>query len=65
MSHKFGREFQRGISPWIEHPTEPGKFIGNPSVSHRVSQYMISLRRRKVMFALAVGMTVQANIISL
>jgi hypothetical protein len=49
MSHKFGREHGLGTEPWKEHSTISGKFTGNPSLSVAVSQYMISLRRRKVM----------------
>lgn len=48
MTHKFGRDFGLGIQPWTENPLVPGKFYGNPSMSIVVSQYMISLRRRKV-----------------
>ena len=48
ISHKFGRDYGLGTSPWTEHPTVSGKFLGNPSLSVAVSQYMISLRRRKV-----------------
>ncbi|KAF9232246.1 hypothetical protein BU15DRAFT_90696 [Melanogaster broomeanus] len=48
MSHKFGREYALGTEPWKEHSTIPGRFTGNPSLSVTVSQYMISLHRRKV-----------------
>jgi hypothetical protein len=48
MSHKFGRDYQLGTMPWVENPSIPGKYVGNPSLSVAVSQYMISLRRRKV-----------------
>jgi hypothetical protein len=48
MSHKFGRDYRLGTMPWVENPSIPGKYIGNPSLSVAVSQYMISLRRRKV-----------------
>jgi hypothetical protein len=48
ISHKFGRDHGLGTQPWMENPGCPGKFIGNPSLSVTVSQYMISLRRRKV-----------------
>ncbi|KIJ15217.1 hypothetical protein PAXINDRAFT_77647, partial [Paxillus involutus ATCC 200175] len=47
MSHKFGRDYRLGTMPWVENPSIPGKYIGNPSLSVAVSQYMISLRRRK------------------
>lgn len=48
VSHKFGREFGYGTQVWTERPLSPGKFTGNPSLSTVVSQYMVSLRRRKV-----------------
>ncbi|KAI0057706.1 hypothetical protein BV25DRAFT_1812085, partial [Artomyces pyxidatus] len=47
ISHKFSRELGRGTQPWIENPYRPGMYGGNPSLSFPVSQYMISLRRRK------------------
>lgn len=50
ISHKFGRDFGLGTQPWAENPLKPGEFVGNPSLSVVVSQYMISLRRRKVSF---------------
>ncbi|KAG1863694.1 hypothetical protein F4604DRAFT_1882172 [Suillus subluteus] len=42
MSHKFGRQL------WLEHPTIPGKHIGNPLCLVTISQYMVSLCQRKV-----------------
>ncbi|KAH7905012.1 hypothetical protein BJ138DRAFT_1018281 [Hygrophoropsis aurantiaca] len=48
ISHKFGHDHGLGTQQWTEHPMIPGKFVGNPSLSVTVSQYMISLRRRKV-----------------
>ncbi|EPQ50092.1 hypothetical protein GLOTRDRAFT_108720 [Gloeophyllum trabeum ATCC 11539] len=48
ISHKFGRDYSLGAQPWMENPLVPGKWTGNPSISVVVSQYMISLRRRKV-----------------
>ncbi|KAG1747416.1 hypothetical protein EDB19DRAFT_1894019 [Suillus lakei] len=48
ISHKFGRDYQLGTQPWLEHPAKPGIFIGNPSLSVTISQYMVSLRRRKI-----------------
>ncbi|OBZ71137.1 hypothetical protein A0H81_08475 [Grifola frondosa] len=48
ISHKFGRDFGLGTQPWAENPLTPGKFAGNPSLSVIVSQYMVSLHRRKV-----------------
>ncbi|TFY50614.1 hypothetical protein EVJ58_g10970, partial [Rhodofomes roseus] len=47
ISHKFGRDFGLGDQPWTQSPVT-GKFTGNPSLSVTVSQYMISLQRRKV-----------------
>ncbi|KAG1884892.1 hypothetical protein F4604DRAFT_1878459 [Suillus subluteus] len=35
----------------MENPVYPVKFVGNPSLSVTVSQYMISLRRQKVMLS--------------
>ena len=51
MTHKFGRDFGRGTQHWIENPMMPGKWLGNPSISVTVTQYMISLNRRKVCFS--------------
>ncbi|KDQ49857.1 hypothetical protein JAAARDRAFT_107155, partial [Jaapia argillacea MUCL 33604] len=48
VSHMFSRVLARGLHPWMPNPMQPGKFIGNPSMSLTVSQYMISLRRRRV-----------------
>jgi hypothetical protein len=48
VSHKFGRDHKLGTQPWSVHPVVAGKFVGNPSLSVAVSQYMVSLRRRKV-----------------
>lgn len=48
MSHKFGRDFERGQLARQENLMLPGHFSGNPSVSTTVSQYMVSLRRTKV-----------------
>ncbi|KAI0735528.1 hypothetical protein C8Q76DRAFT_765954 [Earliella scabrosa] len=47
ISHKFGRDFKLGTQNWLENPLIPGKYHGNPSLSVVVSQYMVSLRRRK------------------
>ncbi|KAF7980505.1 hypothetical protein HWV62_38014 [Athelia sp. TMB] len=41
MSHKFGRDLGLGTAPWIPHPVTPGRFVGNPSLSPKVSQYMV------------------------
>lgn len=48
ISHKFGRDYQMGTLHWHESPHSPGTYGGNPSLSVVVSQYMVSLRRRKV-----------------
>ncbi|KAI0681806.1 hypothetical protein C8T65DRAFT_598035, partial [Cerioporus squamosus] len=48
ITHKYGRDFGLGTQTWTEDPLFPGSFRGNPSLSTIVSQYMISLRRRKV-----------------
>ncbi|KIJ09570.1 hypothetical protein PAXINDRAFT_87284, partial [Paxillus involutus ATCC 200175] len=48
ISHKFGRDYGMGTQPWTEHQVQAGRFVGNPSLSVTVSQYMVSLRRRKV-----------------
>ena len=50
ITHKFGRDFGFGAAPWAEDPFNPGQFTGNPSISADVSQYMISLRRKKVCY---------------
>ncbi|KAG6373557.1 hypothetical protein JVT61DRAFT_6200 [Boletus reticuloceps] len=41
ISHKFGHDYGLGTQQWMEHPTIPGKWIGNPSLSVVVSQYMV------------------------
>ena len=48
ISHKFGCDLGLGMAPWTENPLQPGEFLGNPSLSPKVSQYMVSLQRRKV-----------------
>jgi hypothetical protein len=48
ISHKYGRDHRLGTQPWLEDSIQPGHFRGNPSLSVTVSQYMISLGRRKV-----------------
>ncbi|KAF8833104.1 hypothetical protein BDN67DRAFT_1017948 [Paxillus ammoniavirescens] len=30
ISHKFGHDYALGTQAWIEHPTVPGKYMGNP-----------------------------------
>lgn len=47
LSHKFGRDYGLGENAWQQGMSK-GEFIGNPSVSVLVGQYMIGLRRRKV-----------------
>lgn len=47
ISHVFGRTFGQGNTSWIE--IQSGRFVGNPSLSTVVCQYMVSLRRRKVL----------------
>ncbi|PIL25798.1 hypothetical protein GSI_11548 [Ganoderma sinense ZZ0214-1] len=46
MMHKFGWDYQLGTQSWQEHPVT-GKYVGNPSLSMVLSQYMVSLHRRK------------------
>lgn len=48
ISHKYCRDFKIAMRDWVEDPHKPGKFLGNPAHAHKVNQYMISLRRRKV-----------------
>lgn len=48
VSSRFAREYNRGMAAWTEKPVIPGRFVGNPSQSNTVSQYMVALRRRKV-----------------
>lgn len=50
MTHKFGREYSLGTQHWTESSLEPGRFLGNPSISVAVTQYMVSLSRRKVCY---------------
>ncbi|KAH9840012.1 uncharacterized protein C8Q71DRAFT_795217 [Rhodofomes roseus] len=47
ISHKFGRDFGFGDQPWGRNAAT-GQYSGNPSLSVTVSQYMVSLQRRKV-----------------
>ena len=46
VSFLYGHQLKRGREPYIEDST--GQWKGNPVLSHEVSQYMKSLRRRKV-----------------
>ncbi|KAG1871447.1 hypothetical protein F4604DRAFT_2014217 [Suillus subluteus] len=48
ISHKYGCDHRLGTQPWLEDSLQPGHFRGNLSLSVTVSQYMISLGRRKV-----------------
>jgi hypothetical protein len=50
MTYVFGHIHGLGTLPW--HKDSAGKMVGNPSVSVAVSSYMVSLRRRKVMYEL-------------
>ena len=50
MTHKFGRDFGRGAQYWTENPINAGKWLGNPSISVTVTQYIVSLNRRKVRY---------------
>lgn len=57
MTYTFGRMLGLGSLPW--HWDEArGQTVGNPSVSEKVSSYMVSLRRRKVFsfFSTTAGM---------
>jgi len=47
VSFLYAHQLKRGREPYIRDKT--GKWMGNPVSSHEVSQYMKSLRRRKVM----------------
>lgn len=44
-------ELGRGSNSW--HQGIDGSWLGNPSLSHAVSRYMLSLQRRKVMHLLS------------
>lgn len=50
MTYVFGRIYGTGKSTWQVLFSESGQTTtsGNPSVSDKVSTYMVSLRRRKV-----------------
>ncbi|KAF8806494.1 hypothetical protein BYT27DRAFT_6628346 [Phlegmacium glaucopus] len=47
MTYVFGRMYGLGSLPWHYDNTQD-LMVGNPSVSEKVSSYMVSLRRRKV-----------------
>ena len=46
MSYHYAQDERRGSEKW--HQDRDGRWLGNPSLSHTVSRYMISLQRRKV-----------------
>ncbi|KAK0236848.1 hypothetical protein EDD85DRAFT_770709 [Armillaria nabsnona] len=48
ISHYFGQTLELRTQVWTESSVHPGKYVGNPSLLITVSQYMVSLRRRKV-----------------
>jgi hypothetical protein len=50
MTHVFSRVLGVGSQHWQHITSQDGKVmvIGNPSISDRVSTYMVGLRRRKV-----------------
>lgn len=47
MTHIFGRDFGLGKQDWTKNE-RTGCMIGNPSMSHLLGTYMVSLRNRKV-----------------
>jgi hypothetical protein len=46
LLYSFGKSHNRGSAKWEE--TLHGAWVGNPVLSNAVSNYMISLKRRKV-----------------
>jgi len=50
MTHVFSRVWGIGSQHWQHSMSQDGKVTatGNPSISDRVSTYMVGLRRRKV-----------------
>ena len=46
ISYHYAQHPNRGSEKW--HQDHQGVWLGNPSLSHSVSRYMISLQRRKV-----------------
>ena len=52
MTHIFGRVLGIGSQPWKQTASLDGKVHveGNPSISEKVSTYMVSLRCRKVIW---------------
>lgn len=47
MTHIFGRDFALGKQDWTKNE-QTGHMTGNPSTSHLLGTYMVSLRNRKV-----------------
>jgi hypothetical protein len=47
MTHIFGRDFALGKQDWTKNE-QTGRMTGNPSTSHLLGTYMVSLRNRKV-----------------
>jgi hypothetical protein len=47
MTHIFGRDFGLGKKDWTKNE-QTGRMMGNPSTSHLLGTYMVSLRNRKV-----------------
>ena len=47
MTHIFGRDFGLGKQDWSKNE-RTGHMTGNPSTSHLLGTYMVSLRNRKV-----------------
>ena len=47
MTHLFGRDFGLGKQDWTKNE-QTGCMTGNPSTSHLLGTYMVSLRNRKV-----------------
>jgi hypothetical protein len=53
MTHIFGRDFGLGKQDWTKNE-QTGRMTGNPSTSHLLGTYMVSLRNRKVRNSLAI-----------
>ena len=47
MTHIFGRDFSLGKQDWTKNE-QTGRMMGNPSMSHLLGTYMVSLRNWKV-----------------
>ena len=47
MTHIFGQDFSLGKQDWKKNE-QTGRMTGNPSTSHLLGTYMVSLRNRKV-----------------